>query len=97
MGVTIASRCYCCEEFEEETIQHLFHTTLTAQKLWKQFASRAGIQQHGCLKQMITRWWEANTPIKLKFIFQAIPSIILWELWKRRNARRHGLDINFIS
>lgn len=95
MGVTIASRCYCCEEFEEETIQHLFLTAPIAQKLWKQFASCAGIQQHGCLKQMITGWWEVNTPIKLKFIFQAIPSIILWELWKRRNARRHGLDINF--
>ncbi|KAK6792023.1 hypothetical protein RDI58_011104 [Solanum bulbocastanum] len=93
MGVTIASRCYCCEEFEEETTQHLFLTAPIAQKLWKQFAS--GIQQHGCLKQMITGWWEANTPIKLQFIFQAIPSIILWELWKRRNARRHGLDINF--
>lgn len=40
---------------------------------------------------MIQVWWEVNTPHKLKVILQAI---LLWELWKRRNARRHDKDIN---
>uniref|UniRef100_M1BA72 RNase H family protein n=1 Tax=Solanum tuberosum TaxID=4113 RepID=M1BA72_SOLTU len=39
--------------------------------------------------------WEGGGPIKLKFIYQAVPAIIVWELWKRRNARRNGLGINF--
>ncbi|KAH0665329.1 hypothetical protein KY285_026535 [Solanum tuberosum] len=97
MGITIASRCYCCDVFEEETTQHLFLTAPIAQKLWKQFTSCAGIQQQGNLKQMITEWWKRNTPIKIQFLFQAIPIIIVWELWKRRNARRHGMDTSFFK
>ncbi|XP_075107108.1 uncharacterized protein LOC142180085 [Nicotiana tabacum] len=42
------------------------------------------------LKQIIRHWWYAQCCPKLKPLFQAVPAIITWELWKRRNAGKHG-------
>ncbi|KAK4729596.1 hypothetical protein R3W88_022584 [Solanum pinnatisectum] len=47
------------------------------------------------LSQLIYRWWEHKTTNKLERILRAIPEIIMWELWKRRNAIRHGKKISF--
>ncbi|KAK6787626.1 hypothetical protein RDI58_016151 [Solanum bulbocastanum] len=56
MKVNIASTCYCCEIFEEETIAYLFLTSLIAQKLCRKFATYASVQMQGGLKQMIQSW-----------------------------------------
>ncbi|XP_059306276.1 uncharacterized protein LOC132057675 [Lycium ferocissimum] len=42
------------------------------------------------LSQVINQWWDTPVNSHVKYIFQAIPSIIVWELWKRRNAIKHG-------
>lgn len=42
---------------------------------------------------MIRAWWNANCCPKLKPLFQAAPIIITWELWKRRNAIKHGVKV----
>lgn len=34
--------------------------------------------------------WTLKTIPRLQPIFQALPSIITWELWKRRNSYKHG-------
>jgi len=90
----VVSKCYCCETGEMETMSHLLLTTLIAQKLWKQFASCAGvIISELTLQQLIFKWWEHNASSKLEHILKAIPAIIIWELWKRRNARRYGKEV----
>ncbi|KAK6777945.1 hypothetical protein RDI58_024663 [Solanum bulbocastanum] len=74
-------------------MQHLFLTAPIAQKLWKHFASCAGISIEGVqLQQLITSWWDRPGHCKEKQILKAIPAIILWELWKRRNARKYGKE-----
>ncbi|KAH0732001.1 hypothetical protein KY289_003189 [Solanum tuberosum] len=47
------------------------------------------------LQQVIIHFWRITGPSKLMRVYRAIPSLIMWTLWKRRNARRHGGDINF--
>ncbi|WMV24639.1 hypothetical protein MTR67_018024 [Solanum verrucosum] len=91
MRMQVVSKCYCCERGEMETMSHLLLTATIAQKLWKQFSSCVGININGLtLKQLIYRWWELKMSNKLDQILKAIPAIIMWELWKRRNAPRDG-------
>uniref|UniRef100_M1AL57 RNase H family protein n=1 Tax=Solanum tuberosum TaxID=4113 RepID=M1AL57_SOLTU len=91
MKMQMVSKCYCCENGELETMSHLLLTAPIAQKLWKQFASCVGICIDGLnLQQLIFKWWEHKASNKLEQIMKAVPTIIIWELWKRRNARRHG-------
>ncbi|KAH0757927.1 hypothetical protein KY290_021420 [Solanum tuberosum] len=47
------------------------------------------------LQQLITTWWEWPAKHKLKQILNAMPAIIMWKLWKRRNARRHGRAVSY--
>ncbi|XP_049362856.1 uncharacterized protein LOC125827594 [Solanum verrucosum] len=60
--------------------------------LWR---SWKGIRMEGGLQQAITKWWEEATKPKLKAIFQVIPAILMWELWKRRNSRRNGREVKY--
>lgn len=79
-----------------ETMTHLLLTAPITQRLWKQFASCAGFSIDGLhLHQLIFRWWEYEGSPKLQQIMKAIPTIVIWELWKRRNAKRHGKEVFF--
>ncbi|KAH0669446.1 hypothetical protein KY289_023939 [Solanum tuberosum] len=74
-----------------ETMSHLLLTAPTAQRLWKQFASCAGFSIEGLnIHQLISKWWDFEANPKLQHIMKANPVIVMWELCKRRNARRHG-------
>lgn len=42
MKMNITPRCYCCENYKKETMNHIFLTASTTQKLWKYFASFVG-------------------------------------------------------
>ncbi|KAH0685788.1 hypothetical protein KY285_016347 [Solanum tuberosum] len=42
------------------------------------------------LQATIFKWWNAECSAKLRPIFNAIPSFILWEIWKGRNKVKHG-------
>ncbi|KAG5619982.1 hypothetical protein H5410_005200 [Solanum commersonii] len=64
--------------------------------LWRFFATCAGISMKGNqLHQMIKIWCTKPTTTKLSCIYRAIPSLVMWELWKGRNNRRHEKEINF--
>ncbi|KAH0651617.1 hypothetical protein KY285_031747 [Solanum tuberosum] len=97
MRIQVVSKCYCCEEGQLETMSHLLLTAPIAQKLWKQFASCVGLSVTENLKQTIYRWWEHKMSHKLDQILKAVPAIIMWELWKRRNAIKHGKMITYNS
>lgn len=90
----MASKCYYREAFQQETMDYLFLTTPTAH-VWKYFANCARIKVNAThLQQLINLWWQFNRPRKLRAVFRIVLVVILWELWKRRNSRRHDLDIS---
>ena len=37
-GIVLASRCFCCREHGEETLEHLFLKGEVAEKVWKHFS-----------------------------------------------------------
>ncbi|KAF3641089.1 hypothetical protein FXO38_21510 [Capsicum annuum] len=41
------------------------------------------------LRGTILRWWNAEVKGREKPYYFAIPSMILWELWRRRNRKKH--------
>ncbi|KAH0700980.1 hypothetical protein KY284_015195 [Solanum tuberosum] len=91
MNIHIVSKCWCCDESKHETMTHLFLTASIANRLWKQFAICAGINIEGMLlQQLITKWWTKDANIKLMAIQKAVPAMILWALWRRRNTIKHG-------
>ncbi|XP_070007310.1 uncharacterized protein [Nicotiana sylvestris] len=76
---------------DDESLQHLFFRSETAKTTWKYFLSRAGIAVEGLtLHQAITKCWTANVCLRLKPVMQALPSCVVWELWKRRNSMKYG-------
>ncbi|WMV44063.1 hypothetical protein MTR67_037448 [Solanum verrucosum] len=90
MRIHIASRCHCYEEYEHESMEHAFLTSPISQKLWKKFASCAGIELNGVhLQQLINSWWKVKSTTKIQKIFKIVPATPMWELWKQRNAKRH--------
>lgn len=89
----LASKCHCCDKYEEETMQPLFLTTPLAKKSWGQFTTCAEIQVNEGLKQMIWSCWEVEAPLKPKVILSVVLAVMMWELWKRRNAWRYGKEV----
>ncbi|XP_070010908.1 uncharacterized protein LOC142162804 [Nicotiana tabacum] len=76
---------------DEESLQHLFFRSETAKTTWKYFLLRAGIDVEGLtLHQAITKCWTANVCLRLKPVMQALPSCVVWKLWKRRNSMKYG-------
>ncbi|XP_019248338.1 PREDICTED: uncharacterized protein LOC109227594 [Nicotiana attenuata] len=91
LGYLMPSRCWCCVEPKEETLTHLFFTSNTAKIVWKYFLGRAGIAIEGLtMHQAITKCWTAQVLPRIKPVMQALPSCIVWELWKRRNSLKYG-------
>ncbi|KAH0681225.1 hypothetical protein KY284_022310 [Solanum tuberosum] len=65
---------------------------------WMNYNWIKGINIEGLhLQQLITTWWEWPAKHKLKQILNAMPAIIMWELCKRRNARRHGRAVSYVQ
>lgn len=90
MNIPIASRCWCCDNGMEETLDHLFLTAPLAIKLWTQFVSCAGFQISGSsLIATITQCGSYAKGLRGKKILRAVPALILWDLWKYRNNKRH--------
>ncbi|XP_047267409.1 uncharacterized protein LOC124897848 [Capsicum annuum] len=48
MRINIVSRCWCCDDKNEETIEHLFLTSSIAKRLWRQFAIFAERGKYKC-------------------------------------------------
>ncbi|XP_019242354.1 PREDICTED: uncharacterized protein LOC109222448, partial [Nicotiana attenuata] len=89
------SKCWCCAAPKEESLVHLFYTSKSAETVWRYFLPRAGISVQGLtLHQAITRCWTVPVVSRLKPVMQALPSCIVWELWKRRNSLKHGEGVS---
>ncbi|XP_070022972.1 uncharacterized protein [Nicotiana sylvestris] len=91
VGYCMPSKYWCCVQNDEESLQHLFFRSETGKTTWKYFLSRAGIVVEGLtLYQAITKCWTANVCLRLKPVMQALPSCVVWDLWKRRNSMKYG-------
>nr|XP_016480745.1 PREDICTED: uncharacterized protein LOC107801860 [Nicotiana tabacum] len=91
LGYCMPSKCWYCIEPKEESLIHLFFTSHAAKIVWKYFLSRQGIRLEGLtLHQAITSCWTVQVLPRIKPIMQALPSCIIWELWKRRNNFKYG-------
>ncbi|KAH0778130.1 hypothetical protein KY290_004557 [Solanum tuberosum] len=98
MRINVPSRYWCCEQYKQETMEHLFLTASIATKLWKHFANFAGIVVEGKrLYHLMKVWWHTQAPSKVMNIYKVIPALITWTLWKRRNSRKYGGDISLQS
>lgn len=95
LGYLMASKCWCCTNPEEETLQHFFYKSTAATFVWRYFLTRAGIRMERLsLHQVITKCWIVNVCHKLKPIMQALPACIVSELWKRRNNMKYGESVS---
>ncbi|XP_019234932.1 PREDICTED: uncharacterized protein LOC109215344 [Nicotiana attenuata] len=91
LGYFVPSKCWCCTQPKEETLQYLFFKSDTARSVCRYFLSRSGITMEGLtMHQAITRCWTAKVCPRLKPVMQALPSCVVWELWKRRNSMKYG-------
>ncbi|XP_070045035.1 uncharacterized protein [Nicotiana tomentosiformis] len=80
-GYLVVSKCWCCSQPQEETFQHLFLTSETTTRVWRNFLQAADlvinlVQVH----QVIRTWWNAKCYPKLMPLYQAAPAVITWEL-----------------
>lgn len=61
------SRYWCCVDYRQETMEHLFLTSSIATQLWKLFADFAGIGMHRAqLNYLLKIWWFKESPTKLQ-------------------------------
>lgn len=85
MHISLVSRCHCCKEGYQESMTYLFLTS-----------SCTGININGMLlQQLIHSWWKENSNPKVQKILKIVPMVIMWEIWKKRNARRYDKDMSF--
>ncbi|KAH0692040.1 hypothetical protein KY285_019137 [Solanum tuberosum] len=62
-----------------------------ATSIWDHYVRAAGILGPWVqIKYTMKKWWVAQGNTRLRMVFQAVPNIILWFLWKRRNTILHG-------
>ncbi|XP_059290521.1 uncharacterized protein LOC132044056 [Lycium ferocissimum] len=89
-GHQFPSRCFCCQNPDTEDIAHVFLHAPDSQVIWKHFCGPVGIDiQNLHITQVINKWWDLSVQPELRYIYKAVPAIILWEIWKRRNTLRH--------
>ncbi|XP_075080452.1 uncharacterized protein LOC142165958 [Nicotiana tabacum] len=71
------------QSFSEDIADHIKHNV--------HYNGAAGINVPLVqVKQVIRNWWTAKCCPKLKPLFQAVPAIISWEVWKKRNTNKNG-------
>lgn len=91
IGYFMPSKCRCCVAPKEETVAHVLFRSFTAARVWSYFFSYAGLCIEGLnLHQAIVKCWTLEVIPRLNPIFQELPSIIVWELWNKRNSCKYG-------
>lgn len=83
------SICHMCRQ-EEETALHLMQNCPVGKKLWENIAFRYQIERRvqNDLKGTISKGSQVpfQSPL-LNALWQLLPSLLMWNLWKERNRR----------
>ena len=85
-GITLANRCFLCEE-EEETIDHFLIHCPTARMLWDLFLAVGGFSWVFPLsiRQTLLPWQGIKVGKKRKKIWMASHLCLFWTLWREKN------------
>ncbi|XP_070047336.1 uncharacterized protein [Nicotiana tomentosiformis] len=72
MGYLMPSRCWCCAQPTEETLAHLFLSSVAVKKVWSYFLMNASINLEGMtMHQTIVKCWTLKIYTNTQ---------VLWEL-----------------
>lgn len=64
----------------------MFRRSIIANMTWSYFSSSVGINIGGLiLTESILAWWNVVVRRRDSVFYTTLPSMILWELWRRRN------------
>ncbi|XP_071940011.1 uncharacterized protein [Coffea arabica] len=87
-GVCGPSRCSCCVNPAVESVDHVFCAGDVPRWVWNSFQVEAGDFVHvSTVKHAVIQWWMRPAKNKLmKLLYQILPSLICWHLWKARNV-----------
>lgn len=90
-SIAMVSRSRCCTYPQQKTIKHLFLTGQFVKDIWTHFTAAAGVLGPFLqVNHVVSKWWETACFPKLRPLYQAAPAIILWQVWKWRNAVLYG-------
>lgn len=87
IGFQLASQCSCCENPEEETINHLFLSGDTTSRTWRHFSDIFHLSSSASNIDQLTQVWlnkislSSPSGICRNIIF----GNVLWKIWKQRN------------
>ncbi|KAI0518958.1 hypothetical protein KFK09_006397 [Dendrobium nobile] len=87
-GIQLPSKCFCCSNIE--SIDHLFVNGLIAQKVWTYFgglANKTLNTPHNNFISILKSW----VHVSKGHIFNLIPLLIVWYIWKARNDAKHNV------
>ncbi|XP_042003915.1 uncharacterized protein LOC121752889 [Salvia splendens] len=93
-GVSLASKCRCCERSGEESRLHLFVSGKAAREIWNHFSKWfPDVPEYGRRGGSIERrmrWWQRHLNSRNKHhICILIPCLIFWYIWTERNGCVH--------
>ena len=84
-GITLANRCFLCEE-EEESIDHLLIHCLRAKMLWELFLAIVGSSWvfSQTVRQTLLAWQSANVGKKTQENLDSSPSLLILNFMARK-------------
>lgn len=93
-GVSLASKCRCCNKPNEESRLHLFVNGEAARRVWSHFAKwfpqAPEFAEEGVNIDAQIRWWQRYTRIRQTcHVCLIVPCLILWFIWTERNDCVH--------
>ncbi|KAF5192308.1 hypothetical protein FRX31_018104 [Thalictrum thalictroides] len=90
--IPIVSKCLCCQRPSQETSTHLFVHSDLAKVIWRFFSNFFGVRtySHHNFKMVLASWFQKGRKGSLEYMcFTVTPLLIIWEIWKERNARKY--------
>ena len=92
-GFQLPSKCYCCQMSNIESLRHLFLEGDLADMVWRFFGPSCGLAMNAeHIRGWLGSWWLRQVKSdQLRFVFQLLPNLSCWHIWKARNkAVFHG-------
>ena len=90
-GIHGPSACFCCDNRQEESVDHIFSSGNLAQSVWRYFEGPIGLINDGYIlrKRCMSMWIYKGQNKFISTAISILPSLICWSLWKARNAQRY--------
>lgn len=86
------SKCYCCPNACDQSLNNIFSQGAAASKIWILFGAHLGIRHSQLpVRHIINFWWHKKARNDIhKLILHITPIIICWAIWKETCAYRYG-------